>query len=122
MKLHVVQCPNNIQVYPSSDIEHSMTSNTPIVITYSVAIVFLFAISMFFVCDRLVEVRQRKLLEKAQRTHTIVASLFPKHIREQILKDDGELRTGGLLGAKNNLKSLVKGGISQICIPRVQFW
>ena len=59
--------------------------------------------------DRLVERRQRILMEKAKRTHQIVASLFPKNIRDQILSNDGELR-GGLLGAKNNLKSFVNNG------------
>ena len=52
-------------------------------------------------------------MEKAKRTHRIVASLFPKNIREQILNDDGEFRNGGMLGAKNNLKSFVSGGMNE---------
>jgi len=63
--------------------------------------------------DRLVERRQRILLENAKRTHRIVASLFPKNIRDQILNDDGEFRNGGMLGAKNNLKSFVSGGMNE---------
>ena len=89
-----------------------MTTNTPIVITVSVAIVFLFTVLMFFAYDRLVERRQRILMDKAKRTHQIVASLFPKNIREQILNDNGDFNQGGLLGAKNNLKSFVKGGMN----------
>lgn len=68
---------------------------------------------MIFFYDRLVERRQRILMEKAKRTHAIVASLFPKNIRDQILNDNGELKGGGLLGAKNNLKSFVNGGMDQ---------
>ena len=50
-------------------------------------------------------------MQKAKRTHQIVASLFPKNIREQILNDDGDLRHGGILGAKKNLKSFVNSGM-----------
>jgi len=109
MQLHFDQCPYSIRIYPSEYMVDMLTANTPVVITTSVAIVFLFAVLMFFAYDRLVERRQRILMEKAKRTHQIVASLFPKNIRDQILSDDGELR-GGLLGAKNNLKSFVNSG------------
>eukprot|EP00977_Amphora_coffeiformis_P019106 scaffold6899_cov183-Amphora_coffeaeformis.AAC.39 len=110
MKLHFDQCTFSIRVYPSDRTVETTTTNTPIVITVSVAIVFLFTVMMFFAYDRLVERRQRILMEKAKRTHRIVASLFPKNIRDQILDDDGDLRQGGLLGAKKNLKSFVDTG------------
>ena len=71
MKLQFSQCPYQIRVYPSSDMESAMTSKTPVVVTCSVAIVFLFVIFMFFGYDRLVEIRQRVLLAKAKRTHRI---------------------------------------------------
>lgn len=51
-------------------------------------------------------------MEKAKRTHRIVASLFPKNIRDQILNDDGEFKNGGMLGAKNSLKNYVSGGMN----------
>ena len=111
MKLHFDKCPYSIRVYPSDFMVETMTSNTPIVITVSVAIVFLFAVLMFFAYDRLVERRQRILMDKAKRTHRIVASLFPKNIRDQILNDNGDFHQGGLLGAKNNLNTFVKGGM-----------
>jgi len=41
-----------------------------------------------FTYDWLVERRQKILLAKASRTHQIVASLFPKQVRDQILQDD----------------------------------
>lgn len=111
MKIHYDKCPYKISVYPSDDMVETFSSSTPITITASVAIVFLFAVLMFFVYDRLVERRQRILMDKAKRTHRIVASLFPKNIRDQILNDDGELFHGGALGAKNSLNSFVKGGM-----------
>ena len=68
---------------------------------------------MFFAFDRMVERRQRILMDKAKRTHRIVASLFPKNIRDQILNDDGEFRQGGLLGAKNTMTSIARGGMDE---------
>ena len=61
---------------------------------------------------RLVERRQNILLAKAKRTYRIVASLFPKNIRDQILNEDGEVQRGAL-GTKNALKSFVTGGMDQ---------
>jgi len=113
MKLHFNQCTYSIRIYPSDKMMEDMTTKTPIVITVSVAIVFLFTVIMFFAYDRLVERRQRILMDKAKRTHQIVASLFPKNIREQILNDNGDFNQGGLLGAKNNLKIFVKGGMNE---------
>ena len=49
MKLHFDECPYQIRVYPSDRMVETLTSNTPVVITTSVAIVFLFAVLMFFV-------------------------------------------------------------------------
>ena len=113
MKVHYDQCTYTIRTYPSDSMVDLYTTSTPVVITTSVAIVFLFAVLMFFVYDRMVERRQRILMEKAKKTHQIVASLFPKNIRDQILNDDGELRQNGVLGAKNTLKSFVNGGMDQ---------
>ena len=112
MTLHFDKCLYSIRVYPSEHMENIYKTNTPIVITVAVAMVFVFAVLMFFAYDRLVERRQRILMGKARRTHQIVASLFPKNIREQILNDDGEFHNGGLLGAKNSLKTFVKGGMN----------
>lgn len=53
MRLHLNRCPYAIRVYPSSDMEDLLTNNTPVVITVSVALVFAFAVLMFFVRIRL---------------------------------------------------------------------
>lgn len=111
MKVHFDECTFMIRTYPSDHMVELYTTSTPVVITASVALVFLFAVLMFFVYDRMVERRQRILMEKAKKTHQIVVSLFPKNVRDQILNDDGDLRHNGVLGAKNTLKSFVSGGM-----------
>ena len=47
MKLHFDKCPYAIRVYPSDHMKDIFTTNTPMVITSSVAIVFLFALVSF---------------------------------------------------------------------------
>ena len=49
MQLHYNKCLYSIRVYPSEDMVDLLTNNTPVVVTVSVAIVFAFAILMFFV-------------------------------------------------------------------------
>lgn len=69
-------CPYHFHVYPSQeDYDHYVT-NEPIVITLSVAAVFLFTIAMFLCYDRLVERRQRVVLARATQSTAIVSSLF----------------------------------------------
>ncbi|KAL7560177.1 hypothetical protein ACA910_016606 [Epithemia clementina (nom. ined.)] len=87
MSLYHGKCPYSISVYPSTSMENDYKSNTPIVMTFSVAMVFLLTIFMFFVYDRLVERRQRLILKKAERTNAIVSSLFPKTVRERLMEE-----------------------------------
>ena len=80
-------CPYSIRVYPSQDFYNAYNTKTPLVVTISVAVVFAFCILMFFFYDRLVEWRQALIVAKAAQTHKIVASLFPKNVRERMLEE-----------------------------------
>jgi len=71
-----VGCPYAFHVYPTQqDLDSHMTKN-PMVISLSVAAVFVFTIGMFFSYDHLVERRQRLVLAKAAQSTAIVSSLF----------------------------------------------
>jgi hypothetical protein len=62
MALYQGDCPITIRVYPSQELEADFHTSTPAFITVAVACVFIFAMGMFFVYDRLVErVRSPKL-------------------------------------------------------------
>ncbi|KAL7566017.1 hypothetical protein ACA910_011036 [Epithemia clementina (nom. ined.)] len=98
MSLFHDDCPFYVRVYPSTSMENDHKSNTPIIMTFSVALVFLFTIFMFFVYDRLVERRQRLIMKKAERTNAIVSSLFPKTVRERLMEDTvKDHKRGGFL-------------------------
>ena len=76
--LHPDSCHFSVDVYPSQVFYDTHITSTPILITCSIAAVFVFAIGMFLVYDRLVEKRQAVVLKKATQSTAIVSSLFPK--------------------------------------------
>jgi hypothetical protein len=86
LKFHDYECKYRISVYPSSTFAETYVSSTPAIITFAVALIFAFAIIMFFVYDRLVERRQKVVLHKAVQSTAIVSSLFPKNVRDRLLQ------------------------------------
>ena len=71
-------CSYDLHVYPTEDFSDNFNTATPIFVTVAIASVFTFAIFVFFIYDRLVEVRQKHVLTKATQSTAIVSSLFPK--------------------------------------------
>lgn len=71
-------CYFNVSVYPTKVMVQYYTTNRPIVITFSVVMVFFFTSIMFLIYDRLVEKRQEVVMKKAERTSALVSSLFPQ--------------------------------------------
>jgi hypothetical protein len=59
LELEKEDCPYSIRVYPSQAFYDEYNTNAPIIITLSVAIIFIFTVLMFIVYDRLVERRNR---------------------------------------------------------------
>ena len=90
LPLHDYECKYHISVYPSTVFAETYSTSTPAVITFAVAIIFAFAILMFIVYDRLVERRQKLVLNKAVQSTAIVSSLFPKNVRERLLQTANE--------------------------------
>jgi hypothetical protein len=103
------ECPYSIRVYPSTAFYNDYRTNTPQLITAAVACVFVFAVLMFFLYDHLVERRQRVLMKKAMQTHQIVASLFPKNVRDRLLQDDNEKKESALMAPDHRLKTFLNG-------------
>jgi hypothetical protein len=107
LKFHSSDCHYTVSIYPSQDFHHS--SSSPVVMTFAVAIIFAFAIFMFFVYDRLVERRQKLVLDKAAQSTAIVSSLFPKNVRDRLMQTSTEKDKSGNNAAFRNsrLKSLM---------------
>ena len=83
-------CPYTIHIYPGMAYYRGFISGDSVNVTFAVGMVFFYAILLFIFYDRLVESRQRLILAKATKSTAIVASLFPKNVRERLLKVDAE--------------------------------
>ena len=99
-----------LHIYPSDDFEACYLTNQPKIFSLAVSLVFLVTVISFIVYDILVEKRQKKLLENAERSNKVVASLFPAMVRERLFNDRearDEERTN------TNKRSLIFKGSSQ---------
>ena len=83
LPLKLDRCSVSIDVYPSKKFYDQYNTGTPIIMTCAVAIIFLFTALMFLFYDRLVERRQKLVMQKAITTNKIVASLFPENVRDR---------------------------------------
>jgi hypothetical protein len=110
--LHLNQngCMYSIHVYPSQEFSDDYKTSTPIIITCSVAIIFVFTVVMFFVYDRLVEKRQSLILQKATQTSAIVSSLFPENVRDRLINGNTDKAGNFSMAPNYRLKSYLKGG------------
>jgi hypothetical protein len=69
-------CPYTFHVYPTQQELDNHLTNDPLIVSLSVAAVFLFTLLMFFFYNHLVERRQRLVVAKATQSTAIVSSLF----------------------------------------------
>jgi class 3 adenylate cyclase len=105
-------CPVSIRVYPSQHFIDSHGSNISIFMTITVLIVFLFTALMFIFYDRLVERRQKLVLDRALQSSAIVSSLFPQSIVERLMSTSDDCSNSNSHFNSNNkrLKSFLIGG------------
>uniref|UniRef100_A0A7S3DMI4 Guanylate cyclase domain-containing protein n=1 Tax=Entomoneis paludosa TaxID=265537 RepID=A0A7S3DMI4_9STRA len=80
-------CQYTIDVYPTSEMEDSNTTNRPIIYTVVVLAIFFFASTVFFLYDIFVMKRQRVVQDTALRAMSIVTSLFPGNVADQLARD-----------------------------------
>jgi hypothetical protein len=106
------ECPFSIRLYPSDAYHSIYVTSTPMAVTMAVAAIFVVIAIMFFVFDRLVEKRQSILLNKATQSNAILASIYPKNIRDRLLEDAERKgkRSGDLIAPNHRLKSFLTGG------------
>jgi len=79
-------CQYSLSVYASKELEDAYVSIMPIVYTIGTILIFLLTSALFIMYDRLVERRQRMILEEAEKSGAIVSSLFPKAFRDRLME------------------------------------
>ena len=104
-------CRYKISIYPTQMFYDQYNTDTPLAITFAIAVVFIFTICMFLLYDRLVEQRQNIVLARAAHSTAIVSSLFPKNVRDRLLKMD-EPENNNMLGfgSKHRIKGFLNDG------------
>lgn len=106
-------CIWSLSTYPSSQYYKAHNTAMPIQITFAVAAIFLFTAAMFFVYDRLVARRQKIIMRRAIKSSAIVASLFPKRVRDQLMQEKENSTKGttnqSYMAPQHRLKSYLGG-------------
>jgi Adenylate and Guanylate cyclase catalytic domain len=77
-------CPYQVKIYPTDDFLNAYDTKRPLYFTIAVLVVFSFTSLMFLLYDALVQYRQSKLIAIATKTTTILSSLFPAQVRDQL--------------------------------------
>jgi hypothetical protein len=77
-------CEFFLHIYPSDKTHGIYTTNAAALSTMAVVLIFFFTALVFVLYDRMVQLRQEKVMNTANRTNEIVASLFPENVRDQI--------------------------------------
>jgi class 3 adenylate cyclase len=103
-------CNYLVHVYPSEEFYGDYVTKRPIIVTFAVAMVFVFTAILFLVYDRLVERRQVLILAKATQSTAIVSSLFPKQVRDRLMQTENDRKGGPVALASNHrLKTFLTG-------------
>ena len=80
-------CPFKIRLFPSQLKEDDFTSNNPLTFALAVAGIFVFTSVVFVLYDFVVEVRQQRVVSKANASTNLVSSLSPKTVRDQLYQE-----------------------------------
>jgi hypothetical protein len=104
VKLNLAGCPYVLRVYPTAQLRDKYITRMPLLLTGAMAL-FLFTIAMFILYDRLVERRQRLVVQTAKQSSDIVSSLFPENVRVRLLENGY-----GTLAPNQRLKSYLVDG------------
>jgi class 3 adenylate cyclase len=85
--LNTEYCDYKLSVYPSQENEDVYVNNVPIVLTVVILSIFLFTSFVFVMYTVAVQRRQDVVMDCAVASSTIVSSLFPSQVRDQIYQE-----------------------------------
>jgi hypothetical protein len=91
-------CIYELNVYPSKDYKAIYVNRTPMLMTLAIACVFLFSLFIFVLYAIAVRRRQEVVMNRAVASSSIVSSLFPSQVRDQIYQEcsNAQNTTGSL--------------------------
>ena len=81
------ECTVAQDIYPSQTLERVYDRRTPELFAGVVATTFVLVALVFYMYDVFVQKRNRKIVANAAQSSAIVTSLFPQHIRKQLMEN-----------------------------------
>ncbi|CAB9511628.1 Receptor-type guanylate cyclase gcy [Seminavis robusta] len=95
-------CSYKLSVYPAKELEDEYLTWLPLIVTLSVAMVFVLTAIVFLSFNHYVERRQTLVYDQAVKSTAIVSSLFPEAVRDRLM---GNQYASG----KTRLKAFMSG-------------
>lgn len=96
------------EVYPSDKLYSEWESRLPTVFASVVAAAFIVMALVFYMYDRNVRQRNKKVVSAAAKTERVVASLFPSNIRDRLLAEEEDFERRQVeRGARTQLKDFL---------------
>ncbi|CAB9527346.1 Receptor-type guanylate cyclase gcy [Seminavis robusta] len=105
-------CEYHMYIYPSETLHDKYLTSKPAMYTAVVVLVFVLTTMVFVMYDFFVQLRNRKVVAKAKRSNAIVSALFPKNVRDRIMKEAEEQVEAELAANKK--------GRSRFAAPKTQ--
>jgi class 3 adenylate cyclase len=90
LPINIDFCHYTVSTYPSITMKNSHLTNSPTYYSLIAVSIFIFTAMIFLCYDKLVSVRQQKVMKTAVQSTTIVSSLFPSNVRDRLLDVSGD--------------------------------
>jgi hypothetical protein len=104
-------CMYSISTYASSTYKGNTTTTTPVLFSVLVAVIFMLVALTFCVYDAFVQSRNGVVVNAAVRANKLLNSLFPKTVRERLLRemeDEDRLKKSKNMTAKSHLSEFLQ--------------
>ncbi|KAG7356994.1 3'5'-cyclic nucleotide phosphodiesterase [Nitzschia inconspicua] len=112
-------CRYRFHVFGTKQFQDEYISNKPWIFAIVTASVFLFTSVVFLIYDMAVAQRQRKVVERANRTSAIVSSLFPTNVRDRLYREAGHSKKAGDIAmrvSKMRMQSFLNEGSEETSV------
>ena len=111
-------CAYTVSTYPSQFMKDTYHTNEPVFYTMIAVGIFVFTALVFIGYDKLVSMRQKKVMSTAVQSTTIVSSLFPSNVRDRLMEGNIDAKpvnkvTGSMFQpTKSRLRTFLNDGDS----------
>lgn len=92
ISLSEIYCAYNFSVYPTQAFEDEFLSPEPLLYTGGFVTIFLFCILLIYIYDFARDKQKKKVEETAARDIAIIDTLFPRQVRDRLIRDNMESR------------------------------